>query len=133
MLYKFDGSDDVFDSRDLLERISEIETEHEADDESGEGPFVNLAGMTPEELEEYRTLTEFRDEHDGTFGDSFDDGVTFIHEDYFTQAMEELCEDIGYLPEGAPDWLVIDWDATADNLRADYTDVEFRGSTYWAR
>ena len=57
MLYKFDGSDDVFDSRDLLERISEIETEHEADDESGEGPFVNLAGMTPEELEEYRTLT----------------------------------------------------------------------------
>ena len=59
--------------------------------------------------------------------------MTFIHEDYFTQAMEELCEDIGYLPEGAPDWLVIDWDATADNLRADYTDVEFRGSTYWAR
>jgi hypothetical protein len=32
-----------------------------------------------------------------------------------------------------PDWIVIDWDATADNLKVDYTEVEFDGVTYLVR
>jgi hypothetical protein len=52
-----------------------------------------------------------------------------IHEDNFIDAMRELCEDIGDLP----DYIVIDWEATAENLRADYTSVEFEGSTYYTR
>lgn len=59
--------------------------------------------------------------------------VTLIHEDYFTEAMRELVEDIGDLPNGAPPYLVIDWEATADNLRADYSEVEYDGETYLYR
>lgn len=124
---QLDGTDDVFDSREVIERIAELESELEdldADDDYDE--IIELR-------DELTALIEFRDEYDGLFGDSFKDGITFIHEDYFTDAMKELCEDIGYLPEGTPEWLVIDWDETADNLRADYSEAEFRGSTYWAR
>lgn len=133
MAYNLDGTDDVFDSREVIERIAELELLAETMSDEEETEEARAEAYEEYDADEYAALIEFRDEYDGQFGNSFEDGITFIHEDYFTDAMKELCEDIGYLPEGTPDWLVIDWDETADNLRADYSEAEFRGSTYWAR
>lgn len=60
-------------------------------------------------------------------------GVTLIRESYFTEYAEELVKDIGDLPKDIPGYLVIDWDATAENLKVDYTEGDFGGVTYFAR
>ncbi len=45
----------------------------------------------------------------------------------------KLLEDIGDLPSDLPSYIEIDWDKTADNLRVDYSEVEYQGTTYLVR
>jgi hypothetical protein len=59
--------------------------------------------------------------------------VTLIRDDYFTRYAQELVEDIGDLPNGLPSYIEVDWEATARNIRMDYTFTEFHGVTYWFR
>ena len=61
------------------------------------------------------------------------DGNTLIPESEFTDYCRGLLEDLGTLPKDLPSWVVIDWDATADNIRADYSTVDFQGETYLYR
>lgn len=56
-----------------------------------------------------------------------------IHEDYFPRYVQDFAEDIGAVSRDMSDWIVIDWDKTADNLKADYVTVEFDGNTYYRR
>jgi hypothetical protein len=60
------------------------------------------------------------------------DGVTLIDEDDFEEYTEESARDFGAVGDNS-DWIVIDWEKTADNLRADYSSVEYQGSTYLYR
>lgn len=66
-------------------------------------------------------------------GDDWPHGATLIREGYFEEYCQQLVEDIGDLPKNIPHYIVIDWEATANNLRADYTTVEFGGETYLVR
>ena len=59
--------------------------------------------------------------------------VTLISDSYFVDAMRELVQDIGDLPRDIPAYLEIDWEATANNLRADYSSVDIGELTYWYR
>lgn len=112
-----DGNDEVFDSRDVIERIAELEATEVIDRE-------------PEDQDELDALYALQKEAEG-YGD-WQDGETFISDDYFTEYTKELLADIGYIPNDMPDWVVIDWDSTADTVKADYTSYEFMGTTYWA-
>jgi hypothetical protein len=56
-----------------------------------------------------------------------------ILDEHWTEYAEELARDIGALPRDLPDWVVIDWEATADNLKDDYTPIEWGAYTYWVR
>jgi hypothetical protein len=85
-----------------------------------------------DEREELRTLKELRDELE-PYAPDWHHGETLIRETYFTKYCEELCKDIGAIPEDTPDWIVIDWEATANNMRVDYTEAEFDGVTYLIR
>lgn len=58
---------------------------------------------------------------------------TLIADHYFVTAMEQLTKDIGILPENLPDYVVIDWDATAENLEVDYSAVDLDGKEYLIR
>jgi hypothetical protein len=60
-------------------------------------------------------------------------GAVLIHHANFVNYCEELLIDIGALPRDMPDYLVIDWEATANNLKVDWTSVEFNGRTYFIR
>ncbi len=124
----FDGHDDIIDSREIIERIEELEAE--ATNEDGD---IDAELLLPEDAEEYAALILLREDAESLA--DWHHGETLIHEDYFTQAMKELCEDTGLLPDNLPWWLEdnINWDGVADNLRADYTDFQFRGAIYWAR
>lgn len=60
--------------------------------------------------------------------------ITLIRDDYFEDYARELAEDIGANDRNAP-WpcQYIDWEAAADQLKGDYSMVEFEGDSYWYR
>ena len=60
--------------------------------------------------------------------------LTLIRESYFTEYAEELAKDIGAISRDL-EWPLdhINWEAAADELRIDYTEVDFDGVTYLTR
>jgi len=114
------NSDDVIDSRDVIARIEELE---------GMGIDKNLALKDLDELNALRALQE---EAEG-YAPDWQHGATLIRDSYFEDYCEELCKDIGALPQDIPSYIEIDWAATAENLKVDYTSADFDGVTYWVR
>ena len=66
-------------------------------------------------------------------GSEFEYGVTLVDVDDWEEYVEELLEDIGYIPKDFPSWIEIDWGATADNVKEDYTEVDYQGNSYLGR
>jgi len=90
-------------------------------------------GEFDEDIEEYEKIVSFCDELDG-YGD-FRYGETIISEEYFTEYCEDLVADCGYISKDLPSFISnnIDWDAVADDLRVDYIEVDYDGTTYLMR
>lgn len=151
------NSDDVIDSRDVISRIEELESEREdlanvleeaetvfneakEDDEKNMGTLEDAVDNARGELvdwdddnaDELKALKDLQDEAEGYCPD-WNYGATLIRDDYFEDYCQELVQDIGDLPHGIPNYIVIDWEATADNIKVDYTSVDFDGVTYWVR
>lgn len=85
-----------------------------------------------DEAEELKALNRLADEASG-YADDWHYGATLIRESYFTEYAENLVSEIGDMPRELPSYIVIDWEATAKNLKADYTEVDFDGVTYLVR
>ncbi len=113
------NSADVIDSRDIIERIKYLEI----DEENG----------TDEDKAELKALKELAEEAEGYCGD-WKYGATLIRDSYFEEYAEQLAEDIGAIQKGAS-WpnTCIDWEKAADELKQDYTCVDFDGVDYWVR
>lgn len=130
------NSDDVIDSRDVIERIEDLEGERNAANE--DAPAVDDDGFTAwdrdnvEEAAELAALKALASEAEG-YAPDWRYGATLIRESYFTEYCQQLVEDIGDLPNGMPGYLVIDWEATARNIKVDYTEVDFGGIAYLVR
>ena len=86
-----------------------------------------------DEIEEITDIEKLEDEINSYAGDNFDDGVYLIDADDFEDFVEQDLEDLGYIPKDFPTWIEIDWEATANNVQQDYTEVTFRGITYLYR
>jgi antirestriction protein len=151
------STDDTIDMHDLIERFEELRDElierHEAggfmsdfDDwinnsRDNSAPthaaFPEDGAQVQEDIEEFFKLRELLDDLKVYGGDVQWEGDWYpnslIHERHFVDAMKELCEDIGDFPKDIPSYYVIDWEATADNLRVDYRSTEFDGQTFWYR
>lgn len=129
MAREISNSDDIIDSRDVIARIEELQAEKDGSD--------NLDMDWGEIDAEMATLTAFMEEMKGRGGDEQWRGdwypVTIIRDSYFEDYARELLEDCGDLPKDLPHYIEIDWQATARNIRMDYTSVEFDGVTYWVR
>lgn len=133
------NSEDVLDVRDIIARVEALEEarddfEHDAD---GNRTNSDWTAAEPDDAAELADLSGLLKELCGYGGDEQWRGdwypVTLIRDSHFVDAMQELCEDIGDFPDGIPTYYVIDWEATARNLRVDYSSVEFGGVTYWYR
>ena len=85
------------------------------------------------ELELINDIDRLEEEINSYSGDNFDDGVTLIEEDDFEEYCEELITDCGYISRDFPSWIIIDWEATASNVRQDYSEVDYQGRTYLFR
>jgi hypothetical protein len=128
----------LLDSRELVERRDELLEEKgvadldDDDDDSAEvlDAVGKLNGFTEKQQEE---LTELEAVISEIGEDYAVDGVTLIPESEFVEYAEQLCKDCGDLPQDIPHYIVIDWDATADNIQQDYSAIDFEGKTYLYR
>ena len=82
-----------------------------------------------EEINQITCIDEVEDE----IGSEFDFGVTLIPEDDFTDYVEDLLKGYGYISDGFPSWIEVDWEATAENVKQDYSELEYEGETYFYR
>ena len=131
----FTGTEYTFDSREAIERIDELTAEFVDSTDSDPADIMSIDdwrhGLTEDDAAELVALIALRDECDGYVSD-WTYGETFIHEGYFTAYCMEMLSELEYLPTDMPSWIIIDGDATADNMKEDYTAFEFMGSTYYA-
>lgn len=121
--------EDVLDSRTIIERIQELE-EREA--ELSEATEDDDDQFTDEESQELADLRELAQQ-----GETVADwvhGVTLVRDSYWVDYAKEYAEDtvLGLTDVNWPH-THIDWDAAAADLQTDYTSLEFRDVTYWAR
>lgn len=117
----------TLDTRDLEEQQADLESEKEDLIDKLKEAVTNLKIWkrdNQKELEELRGLAESIQ--------GYDDGVTLISEDDFVEYCQELCEDLGYISKDAH-FITIDWEATADNIRQDYSSIEYDDQTWLYR
>lgn len=126
-----DGSEDTLDSRDIIKRIEELETSLGDSDKYPEDEFRDMAL----ELEALKSLAR-----EGENAPDWNHGETLIRDSYFEEYTEQLIDDC--YPEvskalSSGEWpmrhLKLDIEDAAQELKADYFDVEFAGVTYWIR
>jgi hypothetical protein len=144
--------DDMIDSRDVIARIEELETEHaelmdaaneacneeqiDRDEEARdacESAQQALADWCYENGEELITLKKLAAEAQG-YSEDWAYGATLIRSSYFVEYAQQFADDIGAVNSEAS-WpnTCIDWEQAARELQMDYTAVEFDGITYWVR
>ena len=129
-------SGDTFDSRQIIERIEEIENDHVNDDGDivfdieAEDDYERF--MAEDDKAEYAKLKAIEEECEGY--PDWQYGTTFIRDSFFEDYARELAEDIGAIDRDQS-WpnSYIDWGAAARALQMDYTSVEIDGEDWWYR
>lgn len=135
-----DGTEDILDSRDVLDRIEylgyELEMDRLAGDDNEEGyPLSDDPDERDMLRDEYRAeLTELERLDDERPADDWTYGATLIADSYFKEYAQQFADDIGAIDREAH-WPLgcIDWDQAARELQMDYTSCELFGTTYWTR
>jgi len=145
------NTQDIIDSRDVIERIDEIENSFpDTCEHCGEGldslddfiefkfDFVCQDCKQPldfdqDDVDELKALKDLAEQCEGHSPYWKYDGA-LIHDDYFEEYAQELAEDIGAIGSNAP-WPThhIDWEAAADALKMDYIRIQFGDNDYWMR
>ena len=134
------NNENVLDSRNIQERIDELEKEieyerAENEEEEGESKEDKKEEETEEkspEQEELAILLAFKEEVEQC-NSEWDFGCTLIRESYFEEFCQQELEDLGTIPKDISWYIVIDWEATAKNMEQDYSEVSFDGVAYLVR
>lgn len=115
----FSNYSDVIDSRDIIERITELEDMDPNEREEFESELIALRNLAAQASD---------------YASDWAYGETLIRDSYFEEYAQELAEDVGAINHEAT-WpnTCIDWEQAARELRMDYTSVDFDGVTYWVR
>lgn len=119
------------DINELIKRKNEIIEELRDDVESNELlPYDKKA--LEEELE---AIYELESDIGADLETAERDGVYFIAEDGFRDYAEEFAYDIGRIESRSYEWPYnhIDWDAAAQDLKYDFSEVEWQGNIYLFR
>ena len=128
-----DNSMDVIDSRDIIARIDDLESEA-TDDTNVEIGEANeaLKEWKEENLKELESLKSLAEEGEGS--PDWNYGETLIRDTYFEDYAQELAEDIGAINNDMT-WpnTCIDWERAARELQMDYMCIDFDGVDYWIR
>lgn len=134
-MMSIDNSEDIIDSRDVIKRIAELESERNdlVDSvDSGEEFQSELDLWDDDEGMELKSLLNLASQCEG-YSD-WEYGEALIRDSYFRDYAEQLADDIGAINSEAH-WPnnCIDWDKAARELQMDYMCVDFDGVDYWMR
>lgn len=119
MRNEISNQDDVMDSRDVIERIEELEAEGE------------------EGLEELAPLKKLAEQCEGVPDWKY--GEALIRRSYFVEYIEDLIKDCYDMPKelqsGQWPWrhVTVDYAAAAKEAEVDYIEVDFDGVEYLIR
>lgn len=159
------NTDNIIDSRDIIDRIEELEEfieggvsskeeyiaelESEIEELQEENPEDDRIVEIHEEIEEIQgDIEEIRsseeseelailkgvNEEGENYSSDWKYGETMIHDDYFEEYAQELAADLGDYRADQP-WPMncIDWEMAANELKMDYTSIDYDGVSYWVR
>lgn len=124
-----DSSSNVLDSREIIDRLEELQSDRSEIAELGE---IELNRWNETHGEEMAMLEDL-DNEGRQYSSDWEYGETLVNAGYWTEYVKELLADCGDLPKTIPSYVVIDWEATADNIKADYTELDFDGETFYIR
>lgn len=131
------NSEDLIDSRDVIARIEELTSDRDGyvlgapDGSETEAPEL-WAENEADDAEELAALEALAAEAEG-YAPDWEHGATLIRESYFVAYCEEMLKDCGDIPKDVPWYIAIDWETTAENIKVDYTEVDFDGVAYFIR
>lgn len=140
MTTNFSNSSEVIDSRDVIERIEELtdlrtawQEDHNLADYAGDSLEEWAEWNESEDGEELQALEKLAEEAEG-YAEDWKYGETLIRDSHFEDYARQLAEDCGMVPDGLK-WPLscIDWEEAADELKMDYTSIDYDGVTYWIR
>ena len=154
MVTSIDSNDDIIDSRDVIERISDLRIDMRLDErqELNELLAIPLAERTQEDedaihdlqealagfdedendREEYEMLLDLQGQCEGYT--DWHHGVQLIRESHMKEYAQQLAEEIGAIgPDAGWPAYCIDWEQATNDLLMDYASVEFDGVTYYVR
>lgn len=106
---------DIIDSRDVMERIAELQAEDNKDVSELEA-LLHLATDAAQ------------------YASDWNYGEHLIRDSYFKTFAMEFAYDCDMIKDGDQwPYTCIDWDRAARELQMDYMPVQFDGVTYWVR
>lgn len=133
---------DTIDTRDIIARIDELESDHTA----GDGEMIAFPHWADADRREWQGLTDLINE----IGDEAPHGVTLVRDRYFRDYIREWYADTWGNPWTRQDprtfrdvpvtweeitstfpFSCIDWDRVAEECRSGYSVVEVDGVTYF--
>jgi len=134
---------DLIDERDTaMQTILDAWNEQFEDNQVEEFEDIDLTdeSLNTEDFQqqfddEYTTINEINTLEDEISSSEWEYGLFLVDEDDFQEYCEELVSDIGDLPTDLPSYIAnnIDWEGVAEDLKVDYSEVEFRSTTYLYR
>lgn len=117
-----DGTEDVLDSRDIIERIDTLQRSEPED-------------LTPEEVAELAELLKLANECE-CYAD-WQYGETLVARDYWVAYITDLIDECYDMPKPAGAWpyyhLRMDYEAAAEEAEQDYASVYLFGNEYLIR
>lgn len=130
-----DNSQDIIDSRDVINRIEELEDYRQALEtaqaelaawEGDEEAEIDPSGQ---ELKDLKALAKSMENET-----DWESGTSLIRESYFEDYARQTAEDCGLL-ENWDKWpaTCIDWAQASKELQMEYSCVEFGDTTYYYR
>ena len=125
-LYVIENEDDYTDKQnDTYNKLEEI-ADKENEIQDCEFEYNRYS-------EEFAGLKDLKEEIESNSDEGFEYGIQLIHESDIDDYLYELLVYCGYLPKELPDWIKIDWQATYDNMKQDYSEIELNGNTFYVR
>jgi hypothetical protein len=127
---ELDLTADVIDVRDVIARFEELEA-------ALENEYLNLDRSLDNIRDEHHLIFKLLDELKGYGGDEQWRGdwypLQLIDDEFFIEYATDLVVDCGGVPRDMPNYIVVDWAATARNIREDYSPIDVDGRVYWYR
>ena len=115
------------------EEFHNVDSYEEIDFDDDHEYYINSFDQFLKQFEIQLETIEQIDALENIIGESeFNFGTTLISDDEFRDYTEEFATDIGALGTKS-DWIFIDWDKTADDLKMDFSSVDYKGVEYLYR